>query len=469
MKKIPNLKVWQLQMLKFINKKYLFLIVCTFVFGCANNPLSSYSSNITPTINKLKSGNISESKSKLPGGNNLLYYLEHGTLMRMSDNYSGSNKDFTNAQGFIDAWVSSFHNGTLGNVSDTMEASLINDKVLDYVAKDYEKVMIPTYKSLNFMSLNDIDSSRVEITRMYNLEDIIQNYRDSEYAKSEEEAKSAPKGFPSFDKFQTDNQNKYDFAAINSKEVLALKNSYQNAFSHYLAGFIFEARGEMSLARPGYVRAGQLKPNNTLITQTINNIDNRNLPNKNSTDLLLVEEVGHAPTLKSVQFSIPFSTTRGQNSCVNAVTISFPEIVPSTDNYKNINLTVDGALEKTALFTDFDLMEARYLHDNLPNIFLRNTIRAAKDIALQQTSCSAGGTIGSILATVGGVVLGSADERNWSLLPSKINVVRLRLKKGEHVINVNNNGSMHQIKINLTNSYSIVSYRVIGSEVYFSK
>jgi pimeloyl-ACP methyl ester carboxylesterase len=47
------------------------------------------------------------------------------------------------AQGFIDAWVSSFHSGTLGNVSDTMEASLINDKVLDYVAHDYEKVMIP--------------------------------------------------------------------------------------------------------------------------------------------------------------------------------------------------------------------------------------------------------------------------------------------------------------------------------------
>ena len=455
-------------MLKFINKKYIILVVCTFIFGCANNPLSSYSSNMAPTINTLKTGDLAKSESKLPEGNNLLYYLEHGTLMRMSDDYPLSNKDFTSAQGFIDAWVTSFHNGTLGNISDTMEASLINDKVLDYVAKDYEKVMIPTYKSLNFMSLNDLDSSRVEITRMYNLEDIIQNYRDTLYAQSEEDAKDVPKNFPSYEKFQSDNKYNYDFDAINSKEVLALKNSYQNAFSHYLAGFIFEARGEMSLSRPGYVRAGQLNPNNPLISQAINNIDNKNFPDKNSTDLLLVEEVGHAPTLKSVQFSIPFTTTRGQTSCINAITISFPEIVLSTDNYKNINLSVDGTTQKPTLFTNFDLMAARYLHDNLPNIFLRNLIRGVKDITLQQSSCSAAGTIGSLIAVVGSVVLGSSDERTWSLLPSKINIKRLRLKKGEHLISVSNNGSTHEIKVNLTNSYSIVSYRVIGTEVYFS-
>jgi hypothetical protein len=455
-------------MLKFTTKKYLALVICLLVFGCANNPLSSYSSNMTSTITNLQQGNLSQSEAKLTKSNSLLYYLEHGTLMRMSVNYSQSNKDFTNAQRFIDAWIDSFHNGTLGSASDTMEASLINDKVLDYVAKDYEKVMIPTYKSLNFMSLNDIDSSRVEIMRMYNLEDIIQNYRDSQYAKSAEDDKSTPKGFPSYDKFQSDNQNKYDFDAINSPEVLALKNSYQNAFSHYLAGFIFEARGEMSLARPGYVRAGQLNPNNKMISQAIANIDTKNLPDKNSTDLLLVEEVGHAPELKSVQFSIPFTTNRGQTSCINAVTISFPELVLSKENYKNINLSVDGVIEQTTLFTDFNLMAARYLHDNLPNIFLRNIIRAAKDITLQQTSCSAGGSIGSLLAVVGGIVLGSADERTWSLLPSAINVKRMRLKKGPHVIRVTNNGRMHETKVNLTGNYAILSYRVIGSEVYFS-
>ena len=456
-------------MLKFTTKKYLALVICLLVFGCANNPLSSYSRNMTSTITNLQQGNLSQSEAKLTKSNSLLYYLEHGTLMRMSVNYPQSNKDFINAQGFIDAWIDSFHNGTLGNVSDTMEASLINDKVLDYLAKDYEKVMILTYKSLNFMSVNDIDSSRVEIMRMYNLEDIIQNYRDSQYAKSAENAKHAPRGFPSYDKFQSDNQNKYDFDAINSPEVMALKNSYQNAFSHYLAGFIFEALGEMSLARPGYVRARQLNPNNKIISQAIADIDTKNLPDKNSTDLLLVEEVGHAPELKSVRFSIPFTLNRGQTSCINAVTISFPELILSKENYKNINLSVDGIIEQTALFTDFNLMAARYLHDNLPNIFLRNTIRAAKDITLQQTLCSAGGSIGSLLAVIGGIVLGSADERTWSLLPSTINVKRIRLNKGEHVVRVTNNGRMHETKVNLTGNYAILSYRVIGSEVYFIK
>jgi hypothetical protein len=437
--------------------------------GCANNPLSSYTSNMTPVINNLQNGNLSRAESAVPVANSLLYYLEHGSVMRMSDNYTRSNKDFTSAQGYIDAWVQSFHNGTLGSVSDTAEASLVNDKVLDYVAKDYEKVMIPTYKALNFMALGDIDSSRVEITRMYNMEDIIQNYRDMEYAKAQSEADSnTPKGFPSFEQFESGNRNQYDFEAVNSPEVLALKNSYQNAFSHYLAGFIFEARGEMSLARPGYIKAGELNPNNQLVSRSISNLDKGQLPDKNSTDLLLVEEVGHAPTLKSVSFSIPFTTTRGQTNCVNAVTIAFPTLVPNRDNYQNLSLSVDNLEQQPILFTDFNLMAARYLHDNLPNIFLRNTIRAAKDVALQQASCSGGGSIGSLLATVSGIVLGSADERTWSLLPSQIYVTRIRLKRGEHVINVSNNSGNHPIKVNLSGRYAILGFRAIGSEVYFS-
>ena len=120
------------------------------------------------------------------------------------------------------------------------------------------------------------------------------------------------------------------------------------------------------------------------------------------------------------------------------------------------------------MFTDFNLMAARYLHDNLPNIFLNNTLRAAKDLALQQSACSAGGSIASMLATASGMILGSADERTWVLLPRQIYVDRIRVKRGIHTIKVGSAYGSRQIKVNLTDSYAILSWRVIGSGIYMS-
>ena len=445
----------------------ILVVLLSFVYACANNPLSSYSANISPPLEALKDGDIALAENSVPQAKNVLYYLEHGTILRLSDNYKASNDDFTSAQGYIDAWISSFHNGTLGQGSDALAASLVNDKINDYIVKDYEKVMLPTYKALNYVALNDFTSARVEITRMYNLEDIIQNFRSQQYAQEQDEM-SKRGNFPNLDQMEAQNQKRYNFNTINSPQVLALRNSYQNAFSHYLAGFIFEALGEPSLARPGYIKAGELNPNNQLIMQSINSIDTTQAKNDGTTDLLLVEEVGHAPTLKSVSFNVPFNTSNGQNTCVNVISIAFPELVVNKETYTSNGLSVDNTIQPTILFTDFNLMAARYLHDNLPNVFLRNTMRAAKDVALQQSACGSGGSIGSLIAAVSGVMLGSADERTWAMLPGQIYVGRLRLKYGVHTIKVRNGNSEQAIKVNLNNRYAILTWRVIGSGVYFS-
>ena len=44
-------------------------------------------------------------------------------------------------------------------------------------------------------------------------------------------------------------------ASLDAPEVVSLKNSYQSAFSHYLAGFVYEALGEKDLAAPGASRS----------------------------------------------------------------------------------------------------------------------------------------------------------------------------------------------------------------------
>ncbi len=450
--------------------KYIVLVVLLFtVSSCANNPLSSYKSNMDKPLQQLKEGRLDLAESSVINSNQMLYYLEQATLLRLSDQYDKSNLNFTLAQKTIDDWISSYKNGTLGQVSDTLTASLINDRAVDYTPKDYEKVMLPTYKALNYIALSNLDDARVEITRMYNIEDIIQNYRAIEYAKYEEDNSAnftTTAQYASLDQIKDENQA--IFTNIDSPQVLALKNGYQNAFSHYLAGFLFEALAEPSLARPGYLKALQLNPSNNLIKQSISNIDKNQLVNQSSTDLLIVEELGHAPQLKSVAIPVTFMTSAKQNSCIHAVTIAFPSLVPDNETIEAANISVDNKMQQPLLFTDFNLMAARYLHDNLPNIFLHNILRVSKDMALQQSSCGSGGSIAGLLATVSGIVLGAADERTWATLPSKIYVTRVRLSRGKHTIQVYNSGIIRSISVDLTKSYAVLGVRVIGSAIYFS-
>ena len=453
---------------------YNYLILGLFIFltSCANNPFGSYTSSMRKPLIALKNGDINKAYSTLSNNNNFLRYLEHGTMLRMDNQYMSSNKDFINAQSYVDAWSRSFHNGSLGLTSDTFAMSMINDKVVDYAAKDYEKVMIPTYKALNYLAINDIDSARVEITRMYNLENIIADYKEQLYAKTkfEEDNNSNTKKFPRLSELQSSNSKDYDFATINSKAVLSLKNSYQNAFSHYLAGFIFEKLGEPSLARPGYIKAKQLNPNNLLVDQSINDIDNKNTTVSQTTDLLLVQEIGHAPQLKSVSFAIPFLTNNKKSACFNTITISFPELIKDETNYTDVKLTVDGNKLTPVIFTDFNLMAARYLHDNLPNIFLRNILRGTKDIILQQAICNNTGALASFATSIGTQLLGTSDERTWTTLPYQIYVSRLKVKRGVHVIRVSNANSFKELTLDLTNkNYAVLAWRVIGSSVYFSQ
>lgn len=450
-------------------KSYVLILLSLILSACANNPLSSYRTETNLPLEQLKNGNLKQAENSVVVKDNMLYYLEYGTLKRLDNNYTISNGNLTKAQNFIDAWVSSFHNGTLGDAADTATAAVVNDMALPYQAKDYEKVMLPTYKTLNYFALGNLDNARIEITRMYNIENVIQDYRSTQYADTtaKEQSVAQDKRLISFDQFASQNNTKYNFTALNSSEVLALKNSYQNAFSHYLAGFIFQALGENSLSRPGYLKAQQLNPTNTLISQSIKNLDNGIKPDNKSTDLLLVEELGHAPQLRSVGIPVPFMTARNNNSCLNMITIAFPELI--LNNQQNtLGTLVDNKNQKMELFTNFDLMAARYLHDDLPNIFTHNLLRAAKDVTLQQVACQNLGGLGSLLTSVTTMMLGRADDRAWVMLPEKIYATRLTLPRGTHKITIQTYMGNKSIQINLTKPYQILTWRVIGSQVYFT-
>jgi len=464
-----------LQVMIIILKKFIITsIIAISIVACANNPIRSYKDESDKTLNNVYS-DIQDTDTAVVGkadDADILYHMEHGSYLRMRSKYAASDKQFANAQNIVDVWVNSWKNSTQGELTTTTKQMLINDNAVDYQPKGYEKTMLATYRSLNHIDTHAWQNARIEIKKMYQTEQAIENYNQVLYTAEKEET----------NKIQSDGQSnyiyqqimgKYNFADINSPKVLALKNSYQSAFSHYLAGFVFEALNEPSLSRPGFVKAGQLNPTNKLPQQSIDNIDNNKIKKPNHTNLLIIEEVGHAPQFKSQQFPIPFNynSTGAKNACINNINVFFPILQPDTINTSSYAYTINGQAHHPELFTDYNLMAARYLHDQMPHIIARNIAAALRNVAASQASCMASGNTGTILslaAAIGGFVLDRADERTWVLLPSKVYLNRVQLPYGKHIIKVMVNGSEHTREINLTKPYQIVSFRVLGRRVFFN-
>ncbi|MFN8770541.1 MAG: hypothetical protein ACK5Z5_09105 [Neisseriaceae bacterium] len=405
-----------------------------------------------------------------PGDPDILFYMEYGTYLRMASNFTLSDLQLAKAQKVVDKWIFSWKNTTGGNLATTSTQLLLNDSATDYQPKGYEKTMLATYRALNHIDNNNWDNARVEIKKMYEAEQAIANYNQALYMKAEADAiklKSNKQG----NQIYTAILQKYDFSDINSPQVLALKNSYQNAFSHYLAGFVFEALHEHSLSRPGYLKSGELAPLNKLPRQSIDNLDYGNTSKPGYANVLIIQEVGHAPQIQSQQFHIPFIATINNQRCLTNINIFFPKLVPDKSANHDFNYTIDGKSQNQELFTNFDLMAARNLHDIMPHIITRNITSAIRDIGASVASCSAGGTTGDLLnitSMITGMLLDRADERAWVLLSSKVYLNRVQLPLGTHTFTIFVNGKTYTQTFSLFAPYQIIDMRILGDKFYFN-
>lgn len=455
-------------------KIVIFAAVCIGASACANNPIRSYKSDSDKMLNNISNNTAESSVYEKSGNPDILYYMENGTYRRMLNHYDDSNKLFAQADKIIDVWVNSWKNTTSGKLTANMTQMLINDNVVDYQPKGYEKTTLAVYRALDHIDVNNWQNARIEIKKMYQTEAAIQNYNQALYIRAQEDNASYQSD-PGKNSIYQQIIRKYNFAAIDSPKVLALKNGYQSAFGHYLAGFVFEALGETSLSRPGYINAIKLNPVNELSKTSLNNLDNNKIKNHGYTNLLIIQEVGHAPQYKSKQIPIVsnYNSSNSGNACINSINLFFPELISDPQGKNGYNYSIDNNDQKQELYTDYDLMAARYLHDQIPHLIARNIAAAIRNISASQISCNNtnnNGSLGAILsiaASLTGILLDRADERTWVLLPSKVYLNRIQLPYGKHTIKINVNGNNYTQMVELNSPYQIMDMRILDNKVFF--
>ena len=436
--------------------------VLLLIAGCAAT--RSYDFELSGTLNAASVGDVDGAIKRLEANNaqsqkDILYFFERGMLERLRYRYDESQKAWAAAQTYIETADKRLASDMLRNAS----SYVVSDKVRVYEAHDYEKVMLLTYMVLNQLALGRYEDARVAIKQTHELEATIEQARAKALTEVQAEAKKRG-ATTSFKEL-----NGYPVETIDNPEVNALKNGYQSALSHYLAGFVYESLGESSLAAPGYRLANELQPNRPALEEALRGLDQRvrAVPD-GMVDVLFIVSSGAAPALRSQQFRLPVLV----NDASVLIAYSFPLLMPALFDDTPTGIVIGGAqhVPLTPL-TNVDLMARRSLKDDMPGIMLRATVRATTTAMLQyqaqhnrSSDAAAAAAIAAFTATA---LLQTADDRTWRSLPAQVSIARVRLPPGVHDVTLQSAFSGEQrVRISVSGRYAVIDFRVLARQLF---
>jgi hypothetical protein len=442
--------------------------------GCAGSPLRSYDSELKEIVVQVKAGAIPQAIEGLERNNasmfaskdkdgkaiaddtdkDILYFLEKGELLNLQSKYRDGRDTWLKADEVVRTWEDEYRTNATKLFGD-IGSYLVSDRVRRYDGQDYEKVALSTRLTLNHIMLGDFDNARVEMKKTVERETLIKSFREKEYDKLKEEG----------DKNQVKADTKqlgekgYPMAELDTPDVRQLKNGFQNAFSHYLAGYFFDVTGEPSMAEPGYRNALELQPDSKQAKEGLKAGKRRAGPNES--DVLFVVESGFAPSWKSVTIPLPIPI----NKRLVITPLSFPLIKAENKGFVPGTLQVAGKSLPVETLVNMDTMARRLLKDQLPGIMLRTTVRAIAKSVAQDQAAKKGGTAAGVLVAVASVVTEQADERSWRTLPERTSVARAILPYGKQTLEFQTGKGVYRTEINIGNRFTVVPIRLTGGAV----
>ena len=330
-----------------------------------------------------------------------------GILRAMNGKYEESNQALEKAKEEIQNLYST-------SISEQAAAIIVNDETISFDGDRYEQVLIHAYKALNYISMGDLNSARVEILQS--------DVKMMEWGDAPEE----------------------------------------DPFMRYLAGIVFEALGEEDDAMVMYRKAVKVyeetKTKHGLNTPVQLKKDLLTLlakakmwgeykdtkgrfgmsswkPLKNSGkgELILLIHNGLSPQ-RDQQVIQSYSAAMAMN-----VKIALPTY-PNPPRFVNrIRLTVDGQSQYLETVENIDGLARAALDDDIALITTRAIARAvAKKASEKEVGDSSSPYAGfaQLAMMIVNHATEIADTRCWNTLPQEIQVSRLYLSPGNHNLTV---------------------------------
>ncbi|MDD4004580.1 MAG: hypothetical protein PHW69_05175 [Elusimicrobiaceae bacterium] len=385
--------------------------------GCAGPSLSYKKSLYTDmdrgdfaaAVKTIESEKASEYGSK----NSLLYYLDLGMALHDAGRYEESDRVFDQAELRYDELYTK-------SVSRTLGTLMINDNTLPYAGHPFDKVLLHTFRALNYACRGDMEGALVEV-RKQNL--FLRTLGDSGAAGYKDDAFAEYLGGLMYE-----DEGKTDDARISFAAAAKAYGVYKKDFGMVPPDF------GAAVSTPGWGEVIFLHYNGkapVLVSKTIQVAWNDALVAINSSP-------------KSDEESARFANALRAGVYTNAVTVALPELRRVDYAITGSEVFVESATWPTVQAENVGALVKQEFKRSLPGAALRASARAIfKYVTTNAISKSAedkGGSGLGLLAKIAASAVSAAtevaDTRTWATVPDEIRVARIALPAGVHNLHV---------------------------------
>jgi len=289
---------------------------CFIVSGCStigfNDLFNDYATNTTPVRQAISNNNIENARTLIKTNskahsNYLLNQLEQGRIANLANNPDSAQTYFETVYQQMQAK----RQAAKIQVSAGLEQSnalLTNDSAIGYIPPAYEMSMLHSYKALNYVYKRDIESALVEIRRAnkVQVDALLDNQSEFDNAIAQ-----AQQHYPDMDNL-----------------TRSVKNGFQNAYTFYLSGLLYEKAKQGDDAYIDYKKALEIQPNNPYLQQDILRLAKQqgfaddyqqfkrqfgevNAIDKNQGEVVILFEQGLIPKQHEFKLRLPIYTSQG--------------------------------------------------------------------------------------------------------------------------------------------------------------
>jgi len=432
------------------SRSCLVLAIVSIMFllsGCSGTMFTAYPNKISPMITGLSTGAPLNPDQCLleecKGSDQILYNMERGRIAHILGNVDSSMRDFNVSMDRIRANDEKAVISAL-SIAENVGAILTNDNAISYEGDGYERVMLHHYQSLNFLKKKDLDGAGVEVRRANSEQEEALKRFESEVEKAQKAAEEK--------KIDENSQTAVSTQYAQMDEVAGkVKNSFQNAYTFYVSGFIYELLNQSNDAYIDYKKALEIYPENRYLQKDVIRlaealnmgedlaalksrfgIETQAKGSEDGTngELLVLFEDGLAPQKQEVKIPLPIPNA-------GLVTIAFPIYREQWSPQTPVSVSADGIpLGDTDPICDVRALAVKALKEKVPVIATRQIIRAIARGASNNFAKNQFGDLGTIGMSLVNYATENADLRSWITLPSNVQVLRASLPSGARKISL---------------------------------
>lgn len=380
----------------------------------------------------------------------LLWDYDAGTVGYYIDDYKDSVAYFDDAEKLIKKYDEEV---LASKILSNIGAVLTNDTFMSYRPRIYEKIMVNTYKAIDFINEGDLQNARIEFNRALVREDRAKEFFKKEIGKEkkklEEEKKKKKVSF---------NQKTTSIIEQKYSNLFAFKpyRDFTNPFVDYLAGIYFLSVKDYGKATDllkecyGMVKdlddgADYVKADFELADKMKGSVIPRS---QHYTWIVFFN--GLAPKKEELRINIPVFLVSNK---VLYTGIALPTLKMRPRAFDYLNIKTPFEEKQTKEIATMDRVIKQEFKKRFPIIMARALTRTIAQTIIQKQLHDKAGFVGGLIGAVYQGAMNRADTRMWDRLPKEFQVARV--KSSQNVTITSPAGKVAEIPTDSNHNYIV--------------